>query len=641
MESSKNPLIIRSDASSSAVVSPFLFGENLEHTRSDVFMGLSAQLLRNRKFAGKPMACSGHSMEWYPVGEKTFFFHSEPYTRHAPDFYHMSRKLERNAQAIVNPEGGLSGIGQHEIPVLAGKTYEFRLVAKAPRPLEVTVSLTDRGGCRVYASASLRLQSEDWQTDSAALSVPETDPDADLRITFSDPGTLHLGAVSLMPAGHFRGMRRDVIEKLREMGIRILRWPGGNFAGEYCWADGLLPVDQRSPLESYGGLETQPHSLGYDYHEINTDDFVALCREIGAEPFITINPAWNTPEENAAWVEYCNGGPETKYGALRASRGFPEPYRVRFWSLGNEAGYGHMEGENTSAGYCRVARANAEAMLAADSSLCLCSSGPYPSADWAEHAAKPLSGLARLVSLHYYAPSPTYADPARLRSEFEACLASVETARGLLHTLRGQLSENIGISFDEWNTWYAWYRPSSIVDGLFTALMLHMFLQEAAAGTVSQVCHFEAVNEGMIEVRPGGAAFTAAGQAYALLSRHAGGELLFVAPDAAATRKDGVLTVTAVNPSFDAPRFVELDFDALRSAESVSEARCSVEPASEDAVCSMKSVSDASGAKACLYTCDRVAPHTVFEIRETVPLRTETGWQIEMPPHSLLFLQLS
>ena len=71
MESCKNSLVIRPEPASSAIVSPFLFGENLEHTRSDVFMGLSAQLLRNRKFAGKPMACSGHSMEWYPVGEKT------------------------------------------------------------------------------------------------------------------------------------------------------------------------------------------------------------------------------------------------------------------------------------------------------------------------------------------------------------------------------------------------------------------------------------------------------------------------------------------------------------------------------------------------------------------------------------------
>ena len=95
------------------------------------------------------------------------------------------------------------------------------------------------------------------------------------------------------------------------MGVRLLRWPGGNFAGEYNWKDGLLPADMRAPFESHLGLETQPHSLGYDFNEINTDDFVALCKEIGAEPFITINPTWNTEEECAQWVEYCNGDVDT------------------------------------------------------------------------------------------------------------------------------------------------------------------------------------------------------------------------------------------------------------------------------------------------------------------------------------------
>lgn len=83
-----------------------------------------------------------------------------------------------------------------------------------------------------------------------------------------------------MPRNNFRGMRPDVVNLLREMGVKLLRWPGGNFAGEYNWKDGLLPVDMRAPLESYMGLETQPHSLGYDFNEINTDDFVALCKRL-------------------------------------------------------------------------------------------------------------------------------------------------------------------------------------------------------------------------------------------------------------------------------------------------------------------------------------------------------------------------
>jgi len=606
------PLMIELHGGSGTVVSPYLFGENLEHTRSDIFMGLSAQMLRNRKFAGKPMACSGHPMEWYPIGEKTFFAQCEPYTRHCTEFYHMQRSLECSGQRIVNIYGGESGMGQHEIPVLEGKEYEFRIVAKSAGAIELRAALTDRGGGRVYAEGNVKISGADWESYELRLKSCATDLDGDLRITFDVEGCLSIGAVSLMPSGHFRGMRRDVIDKLREMGVRLLRWPGGNFAGEYCWADGLLPADQRAPFESYLRLETQPHSLGFDYHEVNTDDFIALCREIGAEPFITINPTWNTAEENAAWVEYCNGGPETKYGALRAERGYEAPYRVQFWSLGNEFGYGHMEGSNTPHEYSRIARSNAEKMQETSQRLSLCTSGPYPyeeSREWAEQVAKPLAHLAQLVSLHFYAPSPTYSDPAILEKEYCDCLASVETARSHIHALRSMLTDSLKISFDEWNTWYAWYRPGSMVDGLFTALMMHMFIEEAEPSGIALVCHFEAVNEGMMRVLPDRTELTASGQAYSMMQCHAGGRLLHAAADSAATIKGGLLTVTAVNPSYDRPRTV--------SVRSGGEA-----------------------AEAWLYTCGRIAPHTQFERTPVAPVRAGDVWQIEMPAHSMLLLQV-
>ena len=88
----------------------------------------------------------------------------------------------------------------------------------------------------------------------------------------------------------------------------------------------FLHPDRRAPMEGYMENETQPFTHGYDMHEIDTDDFIALCREIGAEPFLTINAAWDSPEVCAAWVEYCNGPAESKYGRLRAQRGHPELY---------------------------------------------------------------------------------------------------------------------------------------------------------------------------------------------------------------------------------------------------------------------------------------------------------------------------
>lgn len=555
---------VQYDFSSQISVSPYLFGNNLEHTRSSIHRGLSAQMLKNRKFAGKPER-NGAAHEWYPIGEKTFVTVAvgtesymgtgTPYTRHG-DSYHMKREHECNAQVITDFTGQEeSGIGQHELFVQKNVVYEFRMAAVVYQDTVIRVSITGRNGGQVYAEGEIVLKKtgEEYQTAQILLASSASDADADLRITFVGKGTVMLGVVSLMPQDNFRGLRKDVIEQMKEIGIKLLRWPGGNFAGEYNWKDGLLPVDMRAPFESYMGIETQPHSMGYDFHEMNTDDFVALCREIGAEPFITINPAWNTPQESAQWVEYCNGDETTEYGRLRIERGYKKPYQVQFWSLGNEMGYGHMEGDNTSYGYSRIAGEHAREMLKVSSHLTLCSSGPYPNEDWVEHAAKPLQPLSSLISLHHYSRYPAFMDPAKQKEEYEKNINTVDTqCRVLLHKLRSQLNnDSIRISFDEWNAWYAWYRPGSVCEGIFAAAMFHMLIREAEPMGMDIACHFEAVNEGAIKVEPDRAYLTPMGQMFAVMKEHIGGKLLFASDAAVATDRDDILTVTLVNRSYD------------------------------------------------------------------------------------------
>ena len=602
------PVTLKTGSQGKGFVSSDLFGCNLEHTRADIYQGLSAQMLRNRKFAGKPTACCGTAAEWYPIGEKTVFHLSyEAYTRHA-EGYHMHRSFECNSISVFAPCGQQeSGIGQHELFVTEGRTYDFAVAVKTEGPVKLEVSLSGRNGKGVYASEVLNADASDWQRYTLKLTPNTTDEDADLRICIVGGGSLFVGAVSLMPEDNFRGMRRDVIALLKEMGITILRWPGGNFAGEYSWMDGLLPVDMRAPFQSYLWIETQPHSMGYDYHEINTDDFVALCREIGAKPFITINPAWNTPEENAAWVEYCNGDATTKYGRIRAERGFEEPFNVQLWSLGNEFGYGHMEGDNTPAGYCRIATANGAKMLETDEGLRLCSSGPYPNKDWAEFAAKPLTDIAPLVSLHFYGHQPLYYSASRVESEYYACLEAVEEMHRLARTQRSLLTDDLKISFDEWNVWYAWYRPSSVTDGLYNALAAQMLMAEAENCGIELACHFEAVNEGMIRVYPNRAELTAQGQMFRLMKNHAGGELLFAIPEAVVTRQaDGTVTATVVNGSLSEEKPV--DFTACGSCVDAK-----------------------------LYDSDGILPPSYFS--ETDVLSQILNGTFRMPPHSVVLLR--
>ena len=609
------------DFETDVTVSPLLFGNNLEHTRSCVYTGISAQMLRNRKFAGKPECYYGCPEGWYRVGERTSIIFNENedmpvlhmnegYTRHADD-YHMKRRHECNAVTVVNYfEGKESGIGQKGIGIQKDRDYEVRLAAKVWQPTTIRIALTDRDG-KVYVQKELEYDNPEFELQSLILRSPVRDENADITISFRRCGTISIGAVSLLPKKNFHGMRPDVIELLRRMGVKLLRWPGGNFAGEYNWKDGLLPADMRAPFESCMGLETQPHSMGYDFSEINTDDFVALCREIGAEPFITINPTWNTPEECAQWVEYCNGDGSTEYGRLRTERGYEEPYNVKFWSLGNEFGYGHMEGDNTPSGYGRMGKEFGEKMLAVSPDIKLCSSGPYPNADWVRYAAKPLGQIAPLVSLHSYVGQPVYAEPDQYEEEYYECISKVDTqCRELVHRMRKDLDDDtLRISLDEWNVWYGWYRPKSVNDGIFTASMLHMLIEEAKPSGIDMACHFEAVNEGAIRVEWDSAFLTPSGEMFAVMKNHIGGRLCFVSKDAAATEKDGVLTITLINRSWDGEKkFVLPDYGEVVVSR--------------------------------LYDAESVLPYSDFEVKDIEPDTAGENYEVTLPGHSVMLMQM-
>lgn len=588
-------------------ISPLLFGDNLEHTRGCINSGLSAEILRNRKFIGKPTRF-GYAHEWYPIGEKTIFSFGESYTRHG-DGYKMQRMSEMNAQFITNYFDEKGGVGQKDLYFKKDTDYVFTVAIKALKEIKVDISIKSHSG-EVYDIKSVIAEKGDYMEKSVILHTEKEDFEGRAEITFDGVGTIMIGAVSMMQADNFRGMRRDVIEKMKQLGTKLLRWPGGNFAGEYNWKDGLLPRNMRAPLQSYLWLETQPHTNGYDFHDINTDDFIALCREIGAEPFITLNPTWNTPEESAQWVEYCNGDETTEYGAMRAKNGHKEPYNVRFWSLGNEAGYGHMEGANTADAYQKAVRKHAEKMLEVSPDLTLCSSGPYPNEEWAKYSACALSDVAKVVSLHYYAHYPAFIDPDKKKQEYEELVGRVEEhCLPFIRTLREQLGDSgVAISFDEWNAWYAWYRAGSVAEGMFTASFMNMLLENAEKYGIVQACHFESVNEGAIQVMPDKVRLSPTGQVISLMNAHAGAKVCAIEKDVIATLKEGMITATLINRAFDEEKtFV------LENTGEVAESK--------------------------LYTSDDVVPGTAFEIK-ALPLNAENGKiTCKLPPHSIAVIR--
>ncbi len=612
---------IRIDVGDTAALSPYIFGHNLEHTRAAVGGGLSAQMLRNRKFCGKPSPC-GIAAEWEGIGDRAFFRpggenpeSGERYTRHI-GCEAMHRMNELTSMSVQNVHGGVCGLRQTGLRIEGGRAYELRIAAKSRLPVRLTAALTDRRGGRVYAETSFDLLPGDWQVLHAVLTPSSADYEAGVGFTFTEKTRVLFGAVSLMPTDHFHGMRRDVVECLRQIAPTVIRWPGGNFAGEYRWMDGLLPADRRGPLQSCTEIETQPYAHGYDNHEIGTDEFIALCREVGAEPFLTINPVWCTPEESARWVEYCNGAADTEYGAKRAENGSKEPYHVRFWSLGNEMGYGHMEGPRTADDYAKLAQRHADAMLAADPGIELFSSGPYPNDVWAEKSAGTLFPKAKYVSLHHYSNALLNYTEDEIEETYYAVVNSVHEHAEKIVRMRESLdrfSPESRISFDEWNFWYAWYRPSCVAEGVFTAKMLHMLMHYSDRYSMPFSTFFQPVNEGAIDVTPEGARLTADGQMFAAARGHHGGRRCRIdgadAFTAAATVKNGAVYVTVVNDSFDRER----DFVIAGPA---------------------------GKAEGVVYTAEDVAPPSFFEVKPLAIASDESGYSVSLPPHSVAALTI-
>jgi alpha-N-arabinofuranosidase len=556
-----------------------LFGHNLEHTRSTVYQGLSAQLLRNRKFAGKPAAHFGEPAEWYRVGTESAFITLDPrdaYVRHDEEGgRHFIGNNEINSLVIQNPlPGQKSGIGQRGLALRGGAEYKVRIIASVrgdDLPLKVMLTVAGRDGA-VYGEKISNIEGGGWRTSEFVFTAPADDANASFEVSFSQRAELRLGVASLLPTDNFHGMRKDVVAMMKKIGIALLRWPGGNFSGEYRWKDGLLDVDQRAPLFSYMPVETQPHSGGYDFHEIGTDDFIALCREIGAEPYLTINLAWDSPEESAQWVEYCNGSASTEWGKKRTERGHAEPYHVKYWSLGNEFGYGHMEGLNTPEAYAEKARSCAQAIKKVDPSIRFFSSGPYglhqDPVPWTKQGlpllAKDISYLSYHAYEWHFVHGVDFVTDKGLKRSYEDItsapaewLEDIKKLRAFLDAQCGDIKK-IAISFDEWNVFFAWYHDPCVIEGVFTALMLEMFCKEYKALNMPVCMYFQPVNEGAIMIHPFKSDLTANGQVFALMKKHRYGHLVDVSPSdkdlhclATVDQEKGDVTLTLINCSYD------------------------------------------------------------------------------------------
>lgn len=248
------------------------------------------------------------------------------------------------------------------------------------------------------------------------------------------------------PLSDERGFRQDVLGLLRPLKLPVLRWPGGNFASNYHWVDGIgRRGSRRARVElAWGGVE--PNHFG-------TDEFLAYCRELGAEPYICLNMGTGDLSEALDWVEYCNSNARGYWAEQRRANGHDEPYGVVYWGLGNEM-YGDWQvGQLSADEYVARAARWAKAIRRADPTVKLVSCGQNGWSDWDRTVIDGLVGLVDLHSVHIYTGAADYWVNVLSPHQAERAIAYTSTFLSQAAYNR-QVPVTPRIAYDEWNVWY-------------------------------------------------------------------------------------------------------------------------------------------------------------------------------------------
>ena len=347
------------------------------------------------------------------------------------------------------------------------------------------------------------------------------------------------------PEADADGFRADVAELTRELGVSLVRYPGGNFVSGYDWRDGIGPQDERPSRLDRGWKAIETNAVG-------TDEFLRWAARTGVEPMMAVNLGTAGVQEACDLLEYCNRPSGTRWADARVKNGTVEPYDVRLWCLGNEMDGPWQIGHKTAAEYARAAEEAARAMRRVDPAIELVACGSSNSGmptfgAWEATVLEHTYDLVDHVSLHAYYEeregdrASFLASATDMAAMIEAVVATAD-AVGARRRSRRRLT----LSFDEWNVWYQQHFPGedaldyvpsrhlieddySVVDAVVVGDLLMTLLGHA--DRVAVACQAQLVNViAPIRTEPGGLAWRQSiFDPFALTARHARGEVLLPA----------------------------------------------------------------------------------------------------------------
>ncbi len=312
------------------------------------------------------------------------------------------------------------------------------------------------------------------------------------------------------PIPNVRGIRSDIVEALRAIRIPVLRWPGGCFADEYHWQDGVGPREQRpAMLNTHWGGVTEDNSFG-------THEFLDLCDQLGCEPYICGNVGSGTVREMQQWVEYLTFAGKSPMADLRRANGRDEPWPIHYFGVGNEnwGCGGNMRPEYYAdlyrqyQTYLRNLSGNRLFKIA-----CGANSADYRWTEVLMEAAAPhMDGL----SLHYYTVPGNWRDKGSAtrfdEAEWFEVLKKTLFMDELIATHAGIMDEydpgkRVALLVDEWGTWYRvepgtnpgfLYQQNSLRDALAAAINFNIFHKHADRVRMANIAQTVNVLQAMV-----------------------------------------------------------------------------------------------------------------------------------------------
>jgi len=389
------------------------------------------------------------------------------------------------------------------------------------------------------------------------------------------------------PIPNTRGIRNDVVEALKAIHLPVLRWPGGCFADEYHWEDGIGPQENRKRMvnTNWGGV-VEDNSFG-------THEFLDLCEQVGCEPYINGNVGSGTVKEMAEWVEYLNSDGDSTTVLRRRANGRENSWGVKFWGVGNESWGcgGCMRPEYYADEYrryqtfCRTYGDNKLYKIA-----CGASDFNYR---WTEVLMREAGKMMDGLSLHYYTVCGEGWGHKTQATEFDdtlyyKCLKKAARMDELLSghdaiMTRYDPEKRVGLIVDEWGTWFDvepgtnpgfLYQQNTMRDAQVAAITLNIFNRHCDRVRMANIAQMVNVLQAIILTDGAKMVKTPTYHVFDLFQRHqdareiacnvsgavsAGeGEWAQAQVSASASEKDGEVTVTLANISMDQNAEIEI-----------------------------------------------------------------------------------